>query len=367
MDVDNKLIETVNRQFIALDRDAGSDAITSHLIEAIEGTLTDYRGEISRDNLLRELLQLHDMQLRMRPRLASAFYTVQQILVFVGKQDKFDADALRSYLKELEDEHRNLLEKTASVAMSIFDQPRTLLLHAYSRTLNAILCKLAQHENKPERIIVAEQADARTRKVVATLGDVGLPFRVMSEFALSHIVREIDIAILPGLTLDLRGDVIMGPGSANILALLGDVNSCTYTILPTSKWSFWDEKTPSAFIEKSQRTKAGVEYEKQTYSHDEVKLEMLQGIVSEERVLKPEDVRFVYGGLKQQFIQNEMKIADLAREVGMDDMAARLAIQESSAKQAPPEQMPQGSFEPTEEEVGAAPPKREPDHATSGM
>lgn len=305
-----ELLNVLNRHLLQLDRVAGSDAIAVDFARALHATLRDFRGERTKEGILRELLYMHDLLLELRPRMANVMEDIQRVIHFVHLQPGLDLPATLAFLEGLIAQKAERRATAARHAATLFTAPRCLLLHSYSGTLATVLENLRSAPQLP-CIIVAEQAAVRTRPLLESLERARLKYRVVSEFAISHIVEEVSLALFGALTLNSDGQVVMAPGSANLIARLRDNAVECYVILTTNKWSYWTDETTTAFCEVRHKQQGGVRYQKQVFSHDAVALDRFSGLITEGGVLTPAAARELYTQRRSQFLTAEAEIAAL--------------------------------------------------------
>lgn len=319
---DQNLLETLNNQLLLLDRENGSDAIAGDVVRAISTTMDLFVGDKSNAAMLSHLIDLHDLMLEMRPRMANVISDIQLMIVELKRRDT-EPDALRARLPRMLQWKEQRKRVAAERAATLIQSEQTVLLHSYSGTLEAALQIAAAQGRKP-LAYVAEQEHARTGRIVKSLTNTGVPFRVVSEYSLSHVVERLNLALFTALTLNADEELIMAPGSANVINLLGPANVPTYATLTTNKWSYWTDDASITWRETRRKSIAGVEVEKEVFSHDWIALDRVTGVITEDAVLTPSEVRAAYAAKRDDFLEIERQIKDLRSARAMSMHAARL-------------------------------------------
>ncbi|MCA9243020.1 MAG: hypothetical protein KDA32_03625 [Phycisphaerales bacterium] len=309
MGVDKGLLDTLNNQLLLLDRESGADAIAGDVIRAIAATLDMFAGDRSNAAILSHLIDLHDVMLDMRPRMANVISDIQLMIVEL-KRREMDPNALRERLPRLLEWKEERKRRAAARVAAIIEPDKPVLLHSYSGTIDTALQIAVERGEKPV-VFVAEQEQVRTARIVRSLSDLSLEFRVISEYALSHVLGEIGIALFSALTLNADEELIVAPGSANLINLLGAADVPTYVVLTTNKWSYWTDDASTTWHEIRKKSIAGVGVSKDIFSHDWVGLDRVTALVTEDGVLPPSEARKAYAASRADFAEVEREIKQL--------------------------------------------------------
>ncbi|MCB0332533.1 MAG: hypothetical protein KDD55_03470 [Bdellovibrionales bacterium] len=301
------LLPTLNSQLVRLDRTYGSDALAVDFVHALMDTLKKFEGDRSIANLRVELLHLYDLFLASRPRMSNLSLDLQKLVLFIDEHPDATTKDLHTYLVEFLALKRTRRKSAVEHAIELITPQTRLLVHSYSSTLMALLAYCAKKDKRP-KVSVAGQDQIKTDKIVRHLNEHGYTFQVVSEYAISHVINEIDLAFFGGLTLNAREQVVLGPGSASLISQLRSYQIACYVLLTCNKFSFWDERSELAFREARKKSLDHFTYEKHVFSHDVLPLKSLTGVITERGVKTPEQAVQLFTDLQAWYLGNEKKI-----------------------------------------------------------
>lgn len=309
--MDTTLLPTINKQLVHLDRTYGSDALAADFVLALISTLDDYNGDDSPQKLQLNLIEIYNLLLACRPRMANLTLDLQELLLHTIETKDFSKETLRRRLFELLGEKRSRRKESVQHALGLIEESKTILVHSYSSTLNELFKEVSKRKITPF-VILAAQEERKTERLIHLLHKFGFEYRVVCEFAISHVIEEIDLALFGGLTLTSDMQVLMGPGSASLVSQLHSHNVSSYVMLTTNKFSFWEEATQRAFQMDREKSLGDFSYIKQVYSHDMLPANLLEGIITEEGILTPRQAQAVFKKMQQHFFENEAKVRELS-------------------------------------------------------
>ncbi len=308
--MNTSLLTTINQLFITLDQKYGADALGADTLIALIETLDEYTGDTSSESLQQGLCEIYTTVLSCKPRMASIILDLQLLLVDTLKNPEFTAQNLRHRLLELLARKRTRRQESVQHALTIISGSEKVLLHSYSSTINTLLKTLNKQGSKPE-ILLAAQERAKTDRMIQLLEKLGYAYRVVSEYAIAHILQDVDCALFGGLSLTNKMEVVMGPGSASLLSQLHAHQIKSYVLLTTNKFSLWDDSYEITFHEKREKEAHGVQYLHETFSHDVLSLSLIKGLITENGVLTQEESLAAFSALKKEFAEREKAIASL--------------------------------------------------------
>ncbi len=301
------LLPTLNSQLVRLDRTYGSDALAVDFVHALMDTLKNFVGDRSISNFRMELLHLYDLFLASRPRMSNLSLDLQKLVRYIDEHPDTTPKDLHTYLVEILALKRARRKSSVKHAMELITHETKLLVHSHSSTLLALLAYCAKKDKRPH-ICVAGQDQIKTDKIVRHLNEHGFTYQVVSEYAISHVIEEIDLAFFGGLTLNAREQVVLGPGSASLISQLRSYQIACYVLLTCNKFSFWDERSELAFREARKKNLDDFTYEKHVFSHDVLPLKALTGVITERGVQTPDQAVQLFAELQTWYLDNEKKI-----------------------------------------------------------
>ncbi|MCB0328148.1 MAG: hypothetical protein KDD70_00755 [Bdellovibrionales bacterium] len=308
--METTLLPTINKQLLHLDQSYGSDTVAADFVLSLISTLDDYKGDNSPDALQIGILEIYNLLLACRPRMANLVFDLQETLLHTIDTPDFNKETIRNRLLELLGLKRSRRHDSVKHAQSLVEGIRSILLHSYSSTLNMLLREVSKGADKPD-IILAAQEPQKTERMIRLLQKHGFVYRVVSEFAVAHVIEEVNLALFGGLTLTSDMQILMGPGSASLISQLNSRGIASYVMLTTNKFSFWEEPTAKAFKESRAKKLDTFSYTKEVYSHDVLPISLLAGIITENGVLTPHQAQSVFRKMQEQFFGRERRIREL--------------------------------------------------------
>jgi translation initiation factor 2B subunit (eIF-2B alpha/beta/delta family) len=303
------LLPTLNEQLLRLDRTYGADLLDSNFIIALHQTLSDYQGDKRPVELVVELINLYDLLLACRPRMANLILDIQKIIHFIHQNPNTTPERIQRKLIQLLILKKARTKHSVKNASTIIEKDKTVLIHSLSGTVLALLEYCHLNEKKPQ-IIVAAQDQCKTNTLIRHLKQFDYSFTVVSEYAISHQTRDIDLAIFGGLTLTDEMKVIMGPGSGSLIAQLSHYNIPTYIMLTRNKFSYWKEMVAPAYRDEREKTLDEETYTKVVFSHDIVPLHHFTGLISQRGIHNAEEAKELFLSGQSEFFSQEEAIRD---------------------------------------------------------
>lgn len=311
--MDPRLVDVLNKQLLALERDRGSDGIAIFFLRALQATLAGYRGERTTAALLREMLRIYEALLACRPRMANVIYDAHRAILFLHSRGDSSWAEFSALLETLVEEKRRYRDAIVAVVAGLMREKSPVLLHAHSETVREAVELLASDRKKP-RVIVAAQEAGRTDRLIRILQADGFEFSVVSEYSVAHVLHEARCAIFPALSLTLEELAVMAPGSTALISQLRDAGTPVYTIISSNKFNYWSEDSESAYSEVRQKTLDEIEYQKHVYSHDPTALDMFSAVITERGALTPSDTRVFFEQKAREFQAEEAVIGRLLNQ-----------------------------------------------------
>lgn len=309
--MDSSLLQTINKQLLAFDRERGADGIVLYFLRALRETLAAYEGDRAPGAILRELVALHATLLACRPRMANLILDTHKAIAYLHSHPNATLEDLDATLQQLIDEKRVMRTRCAELIRTLVANEPLVLLHAHSATIEEALTGLAKAARPPQFLVVGQQPE-KTQRLARALARLGLSYRVVSEYSVSHILDARPPAIFPALTLTAGGEAIMGPGSAGLISQLRSAGAAVYAVITSNKFSFWSEvESGLVFHEVRQKQLDGLVYEKEVFSHDAAPIEQLSALITERGLLTPAQARQVFEQTQTAFRREEAVVERL--------------------------------------------------------
>ncbi|MCB0318582.1 MAG: hypothetical protein KDD56_07480, partial [Bdellovibrionales bacterium] len=283
------LVKTLNRQLLELDRLNGTILLSVDVVRALQTTVKNFEGDLNKNSLIKHFCELHDYFMNCKPRMPQIILDTQKTLLHIAEQTHASVAEVKQLLEQNVEDKRKIAEMITKHTSTLLNQNTTLLVHSYSTHLNKTLKALAENNSKP-KVIVAEQEDVKTAKILSTLEEYSYEYRVVSEYSASHVLDQIDVAMFGALTLNNNQEIVMAPGSSGLVSDLSRKSIPIYVLLPTEKFSFWLDDYDTTYQETRTKDKFNFTYEKDIFSHDILPLSLFSGIITELGIASPSEI-----------------------------------------------------------------------------
>ena len=305
-----ELIRAINRQMLELDRLNGAILLSVDVVRALQATMETYEGSIEKQALIHEFCNLHDLFMGCRPRMAQVLLDTQKTLLHISEQDNPSVEGVKDLLEQNIEDKREVADKIVELTSTLLGPEKTLFVHSYSTHLDKTLDHLAELDQKP-KIIVAEQEDVKTLKVLKGLNKNAYEYNVVSEYSASHILEKVDVAMFGALTLNHHQQIIMAPGSSGLVSDLFRASIPIYILLPTEKFSYWEDDHELTYKETRHKDKYNLTYQKEIFSHDILPLKLFAGVITEEGIMNGSEAMVLFSKLQEEFISTERQIKQM--------------------------------------------------------
>lgn len=286
-----------------VELDLGATQMTVLVLKSIEGAMRDLKGQ----NLHRFFLQLVELTEDLsttKPRFAmiiDAFHDVLEVAMdeelhnpkgdIPLKKKKF-LKKLAQLIAQRKEELSDLLEN----AIKINVEGKEILVHDHSRTVMRILTAFKK-QGKHFRVIVAEQDPDKTSPLIEDLHNAHIPFRVVPAYVVTHLLGQIDMMFLGGLTLKSTMDFVMDPGTNALVSQFHLLKRPIYIFMSTSKFSLWKAERRTEVYTHVHRRKhhcKSFDFERIKFSHDRVSAKLITKTVTEKGVFTPRELTLFF-------------------------------------------------------------------------
>lgn len=201
------------------------------------------------------------------------------------KWKKMVIKKIESILHEADMETKKILKFAEKLKVD----GKTILIHDHSHTVHSVLGHL-KSIGKKFNVVIAEQDHEKTNYNIDRMNALGISFRVIPAYMLSHVHRQIDMLFFGALTLKDTMDFVMDPGTDGLITEFNSDEIPSYMFIDTAKFSLWKSKKRDAiFIHEYLKKHVDdiTEYTRVKYSHDRVPAKFFRKIVTNEGIFSP--------------------------------------------------------------------------------
>jgi translation initiation factor 2B subunit (eIF-2B alpha/beta/delta family) len=295
--------EKLSRLFLDIERQGGTTHLNASVLTSLSRAMHDFQ-EKDEEDFLDQFRTLLEEVKNTEPRIAliiDHLYHIWECLVEVKEVnhphghrfwEKKIIETIRKNKRKNSEEHQKMIRNGAA----LIEHGDTLLIHSRSRTVLDVL-KVAKQKGKEFEVVIAEQEADKTCNLIEDLHKAKIPFRVVPEYMLSHVEKDIDKVLLGALTINSDLNFVADAGTAAVVSEFHLTNTPIYLIISTRKLSLWKARQAHhTFKATTRRTHdyRPIEFERLKFSHDRVDVHLLTSVVSEQGVLTPDDILQLY-------------------------------------------------------------------------
>jgi len=271
------------------------------VLDALKDALRHYQCE-DQACFVEQFDAIFTLTLGVKPKYAiliDSFYKIQKHI-----RSKSSIRELLEVIDAIKTERANemfFLQK----AVSLVDvQGKNILIYDHSHSVQHALSTLKE-SGKSFSILIAGQDLKKTDDNISFAHYLGVPYKVVPAYMLSHLDKTIDVAFFGAVTLQEGTQFVMDPGSKSIIAHLHLEKKPMYVFLTTSKFSLWPiESHQKEIYVKTHRRKhhhlSEIEFDHVKFSHDRVGADLINYTVTEKGIFTPTQLLKEYQTLREK-------------------------------------------------------------------
>lgn len=281
------------------DKTHGASELARQAVNVLKTTAEHSRAN-SVGQFLLELKAVGEGLMSARPVMAPVFNIVSRLLDIIIKEAvKMELDSVRRLtISKADDMVNDSLQAIARIAESgcelVADRDR-LMTHSYSSTVMAMLkTAFTKHENI--EVIATRSGPGRTgEKIAQQLGLYRIPVTFIDDAAIGLYISKVNRVVVGADRICADGKVINGIGTYQLALSAGRAGIPFYVLCETLKF---DSRLKSGEVDLEEKdisevVKPGVlppEVEVKSLHFDITPLELITAVVTENGLLKPEEV-----------------------------------------------------------------------------
>lgn len=251
------------------------------------------------DELQTEITTLAKTVTAMSPRIALLIMMMFNVLhEYNAKRGSLciedEKKLLCTIINDVKAKRLKSVQKLLKFSDGIIKNGDTVLLHDISHTVFDILGR-ARSRGVEFQIIVAAQETKQTETVVSFLQNLHIPFTVVPEYVLIHVISTINMAFLGAVTINSRHEVIADAGSEAVISQMLYHKIPVYVPITTDKLSLWEAKQQHHSLKTTkQKSLGGEEYDKLAFSHDRYPVDQVTEFITNKGRLPPAKLKELY-------------------------------------------------------------------------
>lgn len=295
--------ERISQLFREIEIDLGATAMSALALQSLYEAVHRLKHR-NHHEFFGQLLELKEDVENTKPRFAiviDGFYEVLRLayeeeIHHVGEDFPLKKRIFLDKLDEMLREKRRQENQLVKNAEMLKIEGREILIHDNSHTVQHMLAHL-RYQGKHFRVIVAEQDPDKTGPIIEFLSKRQIPFRVVPAYMISHLQDHIDMFFLGTVTLKNTMRLVVDPGTKAIVSQIYLMKKPIYAFMVTSKFSLWESERGEEIhihVHKRAHHYKPIEFERIKFSHDRVEVDLMTGIVTEEGIFTPAELKKNY-------------------------------------------------------------------------
>lgn len=301
--------EQLSKLFRSIESDLGTHAFCILVLDSFLTALHQYKIKDKKE-LFSQFKEIFNLVENVKPKYAillDSFYKI-----FSQAHNQSIAEIAKN-IEEIKNYYQNEMKLLVEVADQINVKNKNILIYDHSHSVQNVLRHLHEKGEK-FTVLLAEQDPSKTEDNISFLYEVGIQFKVVPAYMISHLEETIDMAFFGGVTFQEGSQFVMDPGCKSMISELKIENKLIYVFLTTSKFSLWPVKDFQKEIHvKSQaldaRTHSKIECERIKFSHDRVPAKLIDCIVTEKAIFTAAELEKEFNSLRTKRKKEEKKLS----------------------------------------------------------
>lgn len=295
----------LSKIFLQIEADLGATDLAGFVMETLHEALGALKVK-DVDDMFRQFKILVTEIKNTQPRISLVIYYFYEIWEELQVQKEKGTihniedfnEIVKSTIIRLRAENDEDFESIISNGAELIKDGDSILVHSHSGTIRRIIAK-AQYLGRKFHVILAEQEAEKTLDMIEYFSEKGVPFTVVPEYMLSHILQDVSKVFFGATTMNFEQNFICDAGSYSVLAEFHEVEIPTYMFLSTKKFSLWQSEMQHHTYKTKQKkilTKSAkvVNYERIKFSHDRVPAKLFNYVVTESGAYNPKEIQEIY-------------------------------------------------------------------------
>ncbi len=302
-------MEQLSKILISIENEIGTTNLTLLSLDAIN-TAVRFLKVNDVDDFMKKYEELVMNIRNTKPRMAIIIYYFSITLEWlVENQDSFKNmedvyNFLEQKTKQISNEIETDLSKIQKIWANLVQDQDIILIHDHSSTILGTLVE-AKKSGKNFSVIVWEQKQDTTEKIIYFLQQNDIDLQVIPEYMLSHIEHKITKFFVWWLSFNNEFNFVWAPGTNEIVSEFFHAKKEIYMFMTTKKYSLWIAKEAVDYRYKIKEVKWLVDpkvqsYQRLKFSHDRIPIDLFTGLVTEQWILTPKETKEEYTKLYAQ-------------------------------------------------------------------
>jgi translation initiation factor eIF-2B subunit alpha len=193
--------------------------------------------------------------------------------------EEIRSDAVKT-LQEKLDAFRERVQRLVERGGQYVQDGDVILVHSASGVVIKILMDAKEKLQRSFKAIVLKQDFAKTRRLIQSLAQAGIPHEVVPEYDLSHHLPQATKLFIGAVAVTPDHNVVASAGTANIVSLCHLGKIPVYLFVDPLKFSHQLSQDQHIHRKEEEESRDGLTYSLTTYSHSLVALKLIDHVIT---------------------------------------------------------------------------------------
>lgn len=261
----------------------GTSRMTEIALESFIRAVQSLR--CTREAILPLFNELSECIKQSRPRVVPLIHLLEEFedeMRFT--RSDVDLEAIRAdavtTLQEKRDAFRERVQRLTERGAHYVQDGDVIMVHSASGVVIKILLNAREKLQRTFKVIVLKQDFAKTRQLIQSLSQAGIPYEVVPEYDLIHHLPQATKLFIGAVAVTPDRNVIASAGTANIVSQCHVGRIPVYLFVNSLKFSHQATEEQHIHRKEEQETRDGLTYVLTTYSHSLVALPLIDHVIT---------------------------------------------------------------------------------------
>lgn len=286
--------------FRSIEGDLGTHGFCILVLESFLNAICQYKIKDKKE-LFQQFSDIFNLIESVKPKYAILIDSFYKIFT---EADAQSIQEIEANIKVIKASYQKEMQDLMKVSEGIDVDKKNILIYDHSHSVQNAL-KHLHKKGQRFTVLLAEQDLSKTEDNISFLHKLGVPFKVVPAYMISHLEETIDMAFFGGVTYQEGNLFVMDPGSKSMISELRIEKKPIYLYMTTSKFSLWPVKDSQKEIHVKSQTMTHkalhqIAFERIKFSHDRVSSSLIDFIVTEKGIYNSGELEEEFQELKHK-------------------------------------------------------------------
>jgi len=254
--------------------------------------LQSYRQALQKlrriDNLaLKDMVtELNTVIKNTEPKIIPLTHLIEEfeagLQIYFGGPFESIRDHAMEILNEKISRYESCIQGVIEHGMQVIEENDFIIVQSPSLAIRSVLKRTHSELNKKFKVLILDQNFIRIKQLVKELSQEGVEFLVVPEYNLSHFMRTVNKLFIGAVSITPDKKIVTTVGTANTVGLCHLNRIPIYLLANSMKFAHRTVSEQHIHKVESQRSSDHFTYRYATYSHDQVDLNLVDHVITEQ-------------------------------------------------------------------------------------